>query len=498
MRLLLLLLLLLASACAPTSVIRKDIAHRTWTEVASPRVLLYTDGDPDEAERLVADIERWQQALIHLYAGMVGPERPPPATRLAVVFLDDCADLQPLWGDSTAGRASLSGDFDSRRMFLTCRRPAWAQRETVIHELSHLVNFHYYPELPVWLEEGLASYFQTVTFEDGEIVVGQDTRKHRRASVYLPPLRELLAMSHEQFHAMEDHTYPAAWRVVHLLAASSDDYQGRFRRLLGALAVGERPAVAWEDALGDVPLDRLEREYRDYMATGEIAVSSAPYTPVEPPPMKRRVLDRGEIHDVWLRTIVTFRDDPGALAAAQLATAAADVPGWAGVEYWSGLLAIGGDRRDLDAAERHLRTYTAAHPDDVRGWIGVIEVALMRTGDDGIAARPSAGLADLTREAAELQRRARSASALNTLAWYLAIRRRPDAGLRIAQRALVADPSCASCENTLALLLYQLGRHGEAVAHQERAIRLAGERVWPSATARLRRYRSAAVTPVSR
>src|SRR5688500_9058215 len=112
MRLLALLIVLATAACAPTSVIRKDLAPRTWTEVTSPRVALYTDADPDEAEQLVADIERWHQALVDLYAGMLGPDRAAPRTRIMVVYLDSCDDLQPLWGDFILGKATESADFD--------------------------------------------------------------------------------------------------------------------------------------------------------------------------------------------------------------------------------------------------------------------------------------------------------------------------------------------------------------------------------------------------
>jgi hypothetical protein len=467
--------LVTVAACAPTAVVRKDLAERRWYEVRSRHVTLFTDLDADDADELARAIEVRRRALDDIYRGMLTPGAPPANGNLAVVYLADCDDMYPISRGRWAGRASRTGDFTKRRIAMTCPERSGYPLQTVTHELAHLMSFHFFRSLPTWLEEGLATYLQTLVFDDDEVILGEYPERNHRARLYLPPVRVLRALDGEPFYALDD-GYLAAWRLVHLLATGSDSDNARFRHLLRALGDGVPAAQAWDDALGDRSDDQLDREYRRYLGDGKLDTWVMPYHPPALPALERRALGRGEIHDVWLQAIATFAApaDRERHLEAQIALAAEHSPDWPGADYWRAVLAVY-QRRPLPAIEAALRRYVARVPDDVRGASALLAVALGAIPDDGLGPTPPPGLDALTDEMAALQRHSRSAVALDAMAWYFALARKPGPGEGLARRALALDPGCAGCEDTLALLLSQRGAHAEAVLHQERAVRLLGE-----------------------
>jgi hypothetical protein len=464
-----------STACVPTTVVRTDLAERRWFEVRSPHVTLFTDLDADDADSLARAIEVRRRALDDLYRGMLAPGKPPASGQLAVVYLADCDDLTPIFGNRWAGLASRTRDFTRRRITLTCDDRKQFPLQTVTHELAHLMSFHFFRSLPTWLEEGLATYFQTLVFDGDELILGEYPERNHRPRLYLPPVRELRALEGEPFYELDD-GYLAAWRLVHLLATGTDSDNARLRHLLRALGDGVPVADAWDDALGDRSDDQLDREYRSYLVDGELDTWVMPYHPPAPPALERRALDRGEIHDVWLQSIATFTEPPHRARhiAAQIDLAVKHAPAWAGADYWRAVLAMH-ERRPLPELEASLRRYVRRAPDDVRGVTALLAVALGAIDDDGLGPTPPPGLDALRDEMAALQRHSRSAVALDAMAWYFALARKPGPGEGLARRALALEPGCAECEDTLAVLLSQRGAHAEAVLHQERAVRLLGE-----------------------
>jgi len=492
---LLVALALAAAGCAP-GVVRTDLARHRWYELSSPHVLLYTDVDADTARQRVAEIESWRQALVDAYAAAIAPGKAPPAGRLLVFHFHDCSDLRPVWGDHVAAMKSVSADFQQRRAVLVCESDQdWRRRENVVHELAHAMNHHFLGAIPIWLEEGLATYFQTVTVEGGELVLGKISPDVLRARHYPWPVRELLALSRDACYQPDHDCHVAAWWLVHLLNNGPDEYRARFVRFLTGLGGAAPPEQAWNDAFAGVARDRLERDYRDHLADGRTDLWTLPYREAAPAAAGApRVLRRDEVHDLWTHVLLAFGGrDRRELAARQIDAAERDLPGWTGAHFWRAVLAK--RRGDLGAAEASLRRYAASRPDDARAWIGLVEVGLLRA-DELHGGERAAALDDLVDEVAQVQRRARTAAGADALAQYFAMRGLPSTGIGHAERAVASDPSCAGCEETYALLSFQLGRWPDAIAHQERAIALSGEGAPPEAMMRrLARYRAAAATP---
>jgi hypothetical protein len=45
--------------------------------------------------------------------------------------------------------------------------------EILRHELTHAFVRHFYPHAPVWLNEGLATYYSTLALNDGDVLIGR-------------------------------------------------------------------------------------------------------------------------------------------------------------------------------------------------------------------------------------------------------------------------------------------------------------------------------------
>src|SRR5262249_47446160 len=117
---------------------------------------------------------------------------------------------------------------------------------TLKHELTHRFVRFYYPQAPVWLNESLAKYYETIPGERGFVVLGRDPERRAfgptrwigrtekngpRVTIFadsLTPLADLNGFHARDFYAytIKDEraqqkqrmtNYFAAWSVVHFL-----------------------------------------------------------------------------------------------------------------------------------------------------------------------------------------------------------------------------------------------------------------------------------------
>src|SRR5262249_35005539 len=334
---------------------------------------------------------------------------------------------------------------------------------------------------PSWLNEGLATYFQSVAVEGGRILLGRVADSAAdlwRMAVPVPALG-VLWQGMPGPGVTRAFWYFGALNLVHLLNGGSDDYHRRFQMFLGLGAGGTPWVDAWNRAFGDLPDGRLEQEYIDYHLRKDLRLYAVAFRAPPPRPLRVHRLGAAEAHAV--RASLFIMTGQFTAARQELAEAERDDPGWVEAPFWRAVFytwfpyeAVADDKDPLAL----LRTYVDHVPGDARARAGIVTLGLRRylPGDDfELDGSVPAGLAGLIDEVAALARVADSASALNNVAWYYAVSQRPDIGLRFSERALALNPSCAACLDTLALLYHELGRHAEALDAQERAVLLFGE-----------------------
>ena len=100
---------------------------------------------------------------------------------------------------------------------------------TIYHEANHAILTQKAPELPLWINEGLAEYFERIVPEEGSVTVGhQDARYYKLRqdleSQNLPELKEYLSAWDSAWkrniNAHGDVTRSVAWSLVHYLMST--------------------------------------------------------------------------------------------------------------------------------------------------------------------------------------------------------------------------------------------------------------------------------------
>ena len=452
-RFLAILLAAAATACAARSPVRADIHQRGWLQVETAHIALRTDLERADAIAHAIKLDQYWQALAHLY-GLVAPGAPPPPGKLSVVHLASCKDFDQIASDATGFVfTSVTG----QDLAVTCQQH---DSSTLVHELAHIFNRHLFVRLPVWVEEGLATYYSTLEVAGGRAVLGNfpsGLSALWNQPRYLPSLGKLVGMKREEFYQpmSKGRNYFSAWKLVHLLNNTSADRRLRFRRYLAALRSGVGNPEAWRGAFGDASSDELASDYVNYQERERVNRLTTSFAWSRPPPPVIRRLRPAEAHLLWAELLTV--SDP-ALVSAQLQRAAGLQP----------------DRSRF----LHLRV-----------WAGVAS-ALPR-GYDGLRGPPPPRLAAMQRDVRELVERSSDPHVLNTIAWYFAMSRKPAAGLNFAIRSVQAAPACARCWDTVGLLYFQAGKLDRALEAQGRAVLLYGERAPREVVERLGRYRAA-------
>ena len=256
----------LSLACAPRAPLTcPRRGGPAWSELASPHLVLWTDVDPGEARRLLAELEGLFDALAHV---MPRPRRAPAAKIEVVVFerREDYAAL--LWPERGSGgffTRKLDADFEPQPIMVFYDDPLVGRETVFLHELAHRFLRERFASLPIWLDEGLAQLYSTIRVESDRVVVGErrpaayvdfagppfwegaayegahDLRPPLPATALAPSVSELRAAGEREFHAPERRArfYAAAWRFTHLLASRPAP---RFSSFLDDLERGrERP-----------------------------------------------------------------------------------------------------------------------------------------------------------------------------------------------------------------------------------------------------------------
>ena len=152
------------------------------------------------------------------------------------------------------------------------------------HEGFHQFAFHYIgPKLPIWVNEGLAQYF-----EDGILVRGKlhlDMANARRIKSVKDALSNRRAIQFERMLSISESEwsevlktdpdnarllYDQAWSMVFFLAtAENGRYVQPFRQYLRAVADGSESGEAFRRAFGAPDMELLEREWHRFALAAE-------------------------------------------------------------------------------------------------------------------------------------------------------------------------------------------------------------------------------------
>jgi hypothetical protein len=485
-----------ATSCGAPPRVRDDIHRDEWYELRSQHIQLTTDVPLDRAQEYTRELEQSWRALTMMYV-VIAPWATPPDAPFSVIHLSSCSDYHDIGLKNSTGFVFSSRVLKGERIVVTCEQPN-GNHSIFLHELTHILNGRCIPLAPPWVNEGLAMYFETMEMADGRVVVGKlpPHREHLwRTPALLPKLPDVLGLDNAAFRDDQNaRYYLAAWKLVHLLNNTSQDYRNRLRGYLAMLNGDHVRKDAWEQAFHGIPPEHLAEEYGVYQQRPKLLLWTASYKLENPPAVTVRQLRAGEAHVVWAHLLSRVSPEE---ALRQIDLAAQADRFWPDVFYWRALLLPWLRRPGADEqAAAALREYRSRRPEDARGWHLLLDRELDRVvpADHlGLEDIPPAGIEDLEPIAKGLVARAQQPYDLNAAAWYYAMARQADTGLPLAIRSVQRDPGCADCWDTLALLYFQKGDVARARLAQERAVNMYGDgRILPGVRLRLQRYRAAA------
>ena len=152
----------------------------------------------------------------------------------------------------------------------------WADNEqqvaqTILHESSHVLLYQLSPLAPVWLQEGLAQYFQTLEMQpDGRLKISALNDAQQRVQTWIEQerlitLRQYLSMDDAQWrkmaHQLNAIPYTVAWATTAFLM-SKPVGRSTLRQMLQDLEkTHQRPTLQRIEHLYPGGISRLEYDF---------------------------------------------------------------------------------------------------------------------------------------------------------------------------------------------------------------------------------------------
>lgn len=258
-------------------------AAPAWVEIHSEHFTLVTDVSDKDGRHLLDQLERMRWA----FATMFPKANVDPAAPIVVVAVKTEKDLDAIEppGYLGKGMAHPAGYFlkapDKNYIVLRTDVEGPHPYSVVYHEYTHLELGT--EGMPVWLNEGLAQYFEETEFRDKDVLLGEPDPVMLGVLKQnsLIPLDKLFAVDANSPYYHEEQKvsifYPESWALTHLLM--SEDFHDKVNRIGNYLTLVNQhtdPVTAAQQAFGD--LKKLRQQLDDYighMTFQELRINSA-------------------------------------------------------------------------------------------------------------------------------------------------------------------------------------------------------------------------------
>jgi hypothetical protein len=145
--------------------------------------------------------------------------------------------------------------------------------QVLAHEGFHqFLGYEMGLEVPTWLNEGLAQYFETSYIDNGRLHTGSIDKTKLRAAKYLilsrraPAIADLLQMDRATFYSNAQTTYPMSWALVYYLVMRDklDFGSSDFRHYLQDLKSNRDEIASFQRRFGRDSV-QWERDFARYI-----------------------------------------------------------------------------------------------------------------------------------------------------------------------------------------------------------------------------------------
>lgn len=294
----LLLLCILAAVC-----LSAYAAEQLPIEVSSPHFILVTDAGEKQARHVLDNFERMRWMFQTLFPkANVDPSAP-----IIVFAAKNKKEFQSLEPAEylAKGQLNLAGYFltSTEKNFILLRLDPDFEHPfaTVYHEYTHLQFRDAGSWMPLWLNEGIAEFFQNTDFHDKQVILGQPSgedilylRQNR-----IIPLDVLFRVDHNSPYYHEENKgsvfYSESWALTHYLQVSDREKQThRLTDYMIRMSQHADPVTAAQEVFGDLKL--LQKQLGFYIQQQQYKefILSSVTAPIDSALYKVRVLTQPE------------------------------------------------------------------------------------------------------------------------------------------------------------------------------------------------------------
>jgi hypothetical protein len=197
-----------------------------------------------------------------------------------VVVFDNVTDFRNYAGDvvslthaGLAGYCHLKTDEAGNQFYEVVTYQDANLWRVLAHEGFHqFIGYELGLQIPTWLNEGTAQYFETSFITGSHFNVGQISRNKLLYAQALivnkkaPPLAQLVTWDQATFYANANLAYPTSWALVYYLLNSNNDRyeQSRFRHYLQDLKFGNDSVRSLQKNFGS-DMTRWQADFEDYI-----------------------------------------------------------------------------------------------------------------------------------------------------------------------------------------------------------------------------------------
>ena len=246
--------------------------QENWIQVRSRHFVVATNANETQGRRVADQFER-MRAVFHLRFPKLEID---PASPVIVLAIKDEKDFRALEPEEylAKGQLKLGGLFlrapDKNYVLMRLEAEGDHPYKVVYHEYTHLVLGKTAEWLPLWLNEGLAEFYQNTDIREKDVLVGEPSgeslailRQQR-----LLPLTTLFKVDHQSPYYHEENKgsifYAESWALTHyILFKDNQEKAHRLNDYVDSLSQNVDPVDAATRTFGD--LKQLERSLEDYV-----------------------------------------------------------------------------------------------------------------------------------------------------------------------------------------------------------------------------------------
>lgn len=256
--------LLILILCAPSTALAK------WSRVNSANFVLVGDAAERDIRAVGQRLEEFRDVFARVFSQQFTTS---PVPMVVIVFKDQksMADFRPMFrGNAVEVAGFFAGTEESRYIVVDAEQEEQAYG-VIFHEYAHFLLNNAVNNLPVWLSEGYAEFYQTFTTRNGgkRAMVGlpnSDDLRELRATLTLMPVSQLISVTRDSPLYNEGSRrgvlYAESWALVHYLMFDPSR-EGQLNRYLTLMKQGAEARAAFDRVFGDPRA--LDKELFDYI-----------------------------------------------------------------------------------------------------------------------------------------------------------------------------------------------------------------------------------------